>query len=277
MKILKDNDLVDTFDWGLPDELKYTFWPDRPIAVWDVETNSVEYGDQSVFRITQFACGIYGFHEKKPREFVNIYINPEMAVGYEAMRITGLYQSEFDTEKDIAKVKEYYRKKGKEIELFDLADSPVFADVVEDILTILSKAPIWCAFNHRFDVNALASELHRLNMWLIEQGSETFPFPFRPTVDPLVFERDRRSSSLTNKMSGNRLGDVGRRYGVATVAALKDGKLKLHSAEGDIQMLNDVLWAIQPQIPPDSVSAFRNQRALYREQQVHLYLKYDAD
>jgi DNA polymerase III epsilon subunit-like protein len=246
--------IIDVFNPVVPPSVYYKFWQDLTIAPFDVETTGVEYGDPDTFRIVQFSVGYYdrppkghrGLHE--PELFKNWFIDPEMEVPVGAMKVHGLYHSDYNDYADV-------EKHGKQ----NLKGFPTFEEVADEIIQVMLDAPIWSAFKHTFDTCALASELMRV-------GRDPI---LKPTIDPLMWERYRRK-----KMSGNTLWNTAKRFGVATVSNVMDGEGTTHDARTDIQLLNDVLWAKASGLPCKVYDIMRRQVYLLKKHEQYYYEKY---
>lgn len=246
--------IIDVFNPEVPPSIFYKFWQDLIIQPFDVETTGTDYSDPDTFRIVQFSAGRYtrppkghrGAHE--PEEFFNWFIDPQMAVPVGAMKVHGLYHSDYN---DYADVEEH----GKH----NLKGYPTFEEVADEILQVMLDAPVWAAFKHTFDTCAFAAEMMRIGRKPI----------LKPTIDPLMWERYRRK-----KMSGNTLWNVAKRFGVATVSQVVDEEGALHDARTDIQLLNDVLWAMASGLPAKVYDIMRRQVYLLRQHEEYYYQMY---
>lgn len=239
----------------IPKDIKRNFWQDLDIAIFDVETTGLEFDNPKEFRITQFAAGLYtkaGKENFKKKDEINIRINPEIETPKEVIEITGIYNSDLDKPGTI-------EKHGK----FDTKNCPTFREAKGQIKKFMyEKADLWSAFNHKFDINAYASELIRNDeKKLISEKPSERNFHYQPCVDPLVFQRyfvDRRGM--------NTLWDLATSYGVAKTGDIMEGDEAAHEAQTDVIMLASVLEKMAPKMPATVENLFDKQETLFKRQ-----------
>lgn len=248
--------LIDFFDPGPYPGIRNKFWQDLLIAPFDVETTGTEYADPDTFRIVQFTAGHFirppqsGNAKHEPEDFINLFINPDMAVPVGAMKIHGFYHSGYNDWSDIEKHGEH-----------DLADAPLIEEVWPQIRQFMHDPEMWSAYNHTFDVCALISECWRI-------GDE---IEIKPCVDPLTWRRYERQ-----KMSRNSLWETAKAYGVATLGNVDGGSGALHDARTDIMLLNNILWAMAEVLPPKVYDLMRRQCYLLEQHEEYYYKKYGS-
>jgi DNA polymerase III epsilon subunit-like protein len=231
--------IVDLYNIEVPSEIRSENWRDlNKIAVFDVETTGLNWNDPD-FRIIQFTAGVYNLEKDSEVLFYNQWLNPEIAVPVESMKIHGLYHDELNDD-------EVIEKHGD----IDISDCYTFEQRMAEIVTVMRKADLWCAYNHSFDVNALASELKR----------HGFKPLVKPCIDPRVFEVERKQ-----KFSGTTLWDTAKDYGVAKVS-----ENDLHDAKVDVLVLKDVLKEMAGKLPQSTKSLFKQQTGyMKRQEQYH--------
>lgn len=230
--------IIDTTDVDVLSELRSKNWRDlNNIAIFDVETTKLNWNDPN-FRIIQFTAGMYNLKKDKELHMINEYIDPELAIPEDSMKVHGLYHNKHNDDSLI-------NKHGEQ----DVSDYRNFEQKMAKLITFMNKADLWCAYNHQFDVNCFASELKRLG----------YKPMFKPTIDPWVFEIERNQ-----KMSGTTLWDAAKDYGVAKVS-----KNNLHDAEADVKLLKDVLIKMAGKLPQSTKSLFRQQTGYFKRQQKH--------
>lgn len=227
--------IVDLYNPPVPAEIASQSWRDlNKIVVFDVETTGVDWNDKD-FRIIQFTAGMYNIEEDSEIEFLNEYIDPQLPVPKGAMEVHGIYQGDENADSII-------KKHGQ----IDVSDKRRFDQKLEKIFSFMNNADLWCAYNHEFDVNAFAAEMERC-------GYNHF---WKPTIDPLVFERERKQ-----KFSGTTLWDTAKDYGVATVS-----EDDLHDAKADVLLLKDILKKMGGALPQSVKSLFRQQTGYLKKQ-----------
>jgi DNA polymerase III alpha subunit (gram-positive type) len=224
---------LNRFKNDCPDKIKFKNWRQMPICYWDVETTGIDFNSPD-FRILQI-CGKI-FIDEKEIDSLNLFIKPDVEIPEGASKVHKIYAE-------------------------DVKDCPSMEDVIDTINDFILKCEIWCAFNHTFDTNALIAECERV-------GKQ---FYGRPTIDPLIWEREIRKSFSKNKQS-----DVAQRRGcsLATIQSKSGERKFLHDAETDVLVLQKILNNMGESLPYTIGRLVSKQNEIQIRQENYLNIKY---
>lgn len=161
--------------------------------VLDTETTGLD--PEKGHRIVEIGCLELINHVRtwKPTGVFHRYINPQRSMPADAAAVHGLTDDM-------------------------LADKPLFADIVDELIAFLGDAPL-VIHNAAFDVKFLNAEFRRLGRPLIETGR---------AIDTLALARKRYPGAQAN------LDALCRRFGIDTTSRV------LHGALLDAELLADV-------------------------------------
>jgi DNA polymerase III subunit epsilon len=206
----------------LDPNLIYKNWRDLPMVILDTETTGLDPASDD-FHVIQFAAILV--IGDKVFETLNIFINPGMSIPEKVVSITGITDEQ-------------------------VANAPPFEDVADQIYSFILKGDILCAFNADFDKSALRAEFNRIG----------YPMFAQQFFDPLIWEREKRSS-------GNTQGEVAKRYGCGRIGRVLHGEGSLHNAMVDVEVLWDIVRAMSERLP-FSYSDLIETQSRYRKAQL---------
>jgi len=200
-----------------------TEWVTLPVAFIDTETTG---RDSAVDRLVEVGIVLGQGGEITARH--SWLINPQMAIPEESSKIHGITDA-------------------------DVADKPIFADVVEEILKTLQGA-IPAAYNASFDRSFLFAEVERTGVRV-----ESPPPAVRREVDwidPLTFARE-----LYKQAQSRALGEMAALLGISMERA--------HRATDDAEAALRVLYefAKDTRVPRSYAALIQEQRRLSRMQE----------
>lgn len=189
-------------------ELEFRNWREFRILFLDTETTGLD-SESDIFRIVQYAGMMYENGKPIHSETLNILINPGLPIPEETSKIHNIFDE-------------------------DVEDAPTFKEVAPKILEQIVSADLLCAYNHRFDRNALNAELLRNGF-----GQIIMPF-----LDPLPYDREERG------FGKSKLEQLGKYYGCTTMGKITHGTgISLHNALSDVMLLAEVVYAMAPKLP----------------------------
>jgi len=132
----------------------------------------------------------------------------------------------------------------------DVADAPVFAEIVGWVIGNLSAADVHVAYNYEYDRRVLENELRRLGI----------KFPIKPMVDPFILFKQWHKYN-----KGKTLIKAAEKYGIQYVGA--------HRAVNDATVTGRVLLkmaATKPAFPKTIDDLLKKQRKWVEEQYIDL-------
>ena len=172
-------------------------WKDLTLAAVDVETTGL---DPEVDKITE--VGIVVFKDGEIIDRYSQLVNPEMPIPPDSTKITGITDE-------------------------DVADSPVFVEIVDEILKRLENRAI-VAYNLDFDRAMLTAELERVGK----------TFPPGPYLDPYVF-----AWSFYKHLHRRNLGAIAKELKIPLTEA--------HRAAADAEVAGRIMLAFADKLPDD--------------------------
>jgi DNA polymerase III alpha subunit (gram-positive type) len=204
--------------------LRWKNWRELNIGIIDTETTSLDTGAED-FHIIQFA-GIL-VSGNTVMDSINIFIHPGMLIPEKVTKITGITDA-------------------------DVEGKPAFKEAIDSIYGFMLKADLLCAFNHVFDSSGLATEFSRAG----------YPVISTPYLDPLIWEKEKRSR-------GNTQGEVAKRYGCGRMGRSQHGDGSLHNALVDVEVLWDIVKAMSETLPHSYEDLIETQTLYQRRQEAY--------